>query len=291
MKYYEIIETLNAIDDRAIQSALYGREDNINIAYYDNFINDHMINCEIIKYLVGEYYLAVQFISNKDYIRRFIEKNYTNDNKLYAAFSQSNDFSKGIIANYINHSIKFERSKNILKLKEDNKLDIGLSLNPYMLSENQFQYLTDQYNYCCKNFTMNVMKLTQFNPKYGLLIRNHLTLFPDLFFHCLFGNAYKVSIIKKLCQTNRGKDITDMMQNKNYNDIKKLFLKDNEFLMAICFNAFEYYCLPNDVLEKMNLIILKNSEFKKKLNEFDPLYVVSMIADFDRSKRQKRKIK
>lgn len=291
MKYYEIIETLNEIDNRAAQKVLNDENHKMNTTYYEYFINDPMINCEIIRYLAGEYYLASQFITDKKYIRKFIEKNYNNDNKLYAAFLQDNDFSREIIMNYISSSIKFNRSKNILKLKTDNKLNVGLSLNPYMLSENNFQYLTDQYNYYCKNFTMNIMKITQFYPKYVLLIQNNLEVLPDMFFHCLFGNAYKVSVIKKLCQSNFRKDITDIMHNKSYNEIKNLFLADSEFLMLVCYNAFEYYCLPNDSLKKMNLIILKNNEFKKQLAIFDPLYIIGMLSEADRMNYQKRKIK
>lgn len=288
MKYYEIVERLNDIDNRAIKKAISDEHHKINIAYYENFIQDSMITLEIIRYLAGEYYLASQFLPDKQYIRKFIEKYYNNDNKLYAAFSQKNDFSKDLINNYINHNIKFDRLKNILKLKDDKKLDIGLFLNPYMLSEGHFQYLTDEYNYCTKNFVVNIMRQSALNPKCSEVIQKNISSYPNIFFQCLFGNAYKVLSLKKMFQINFNKNIIDIIEGKTYEEIKDLFLTDSEFFMNICYNTFEYYYLPNDTLEKMNLIILKRDDIKKQLKKLNSLYVIELISDLDMINYQKK---
>lgn len=288
MKYYEIVERLNDIDNRAIKKAVYDEYHKINIAYYESFIQDPMINLEIIKYLAGEYYLASQFLPNKQYIRKFIEKNYNNDDKLYAAFLQKNDFSKDLINNYINHNIKFDRFRNILKLKNDKKLDIGIFLNPYMLSEGHFQYLTDEYNYYCKNFVVNIMMQTDLNSKHSESIQECISSYPNTFFQCLFSNAYKVLTFKKMFQITFNKNIISIMERKPYEEIKALFLTDSEFFMNVCYNTFEYYYLPNDILEKMNLIILKRDDIRQQLKKLNSLYIIELISDFDMINYQKK---
>lgn len=289
MKYYEIKEILDQIDDRAIKKALSKGHVNLDETYYATFANDKMINPEIIKYLAGEYYLASLSDCNRQYIRNFIEKNYRNDDRLYAAFMQNSNFSRPLIANYINNDMKFDRSENILKIKRERKLHIALSLNPYMITQDQFQYVTDEINFLVKNFVCNIMDITDFNYKYSKQFQELMSYLPETFIRCLLGNAYKLSIFKKPCYIKTNNDISTIMNDNNYDSIKELLLNDEEFFMKVCHNTFEYYYLPNDVLEKMNLLILKDNKVKNQLKEFNPLYLVELISDIDFTNQQKKK--
>lgn len=287
MKYYEIIETLIKVDEQSIISAVNKNGVNINNEYYNTFISHNLITSEIINYLSGEYYLENTFSNNKKKnIVKFIEKHYKDSEKLYSAFKSNLIFGKELIQNYINHKVDSKRINKIIKLSIIGQLEILSTLNPYYISVDNYSFLTDKINFVVKNYVINIILATT-NDNMISYFRDNFDE-SDYFLRTLLGNAYKILSFRK--ENNYIYNyMFKFIEKSDYKDIKFLFLSDDNFFINICKCAFEYYQLPVDLIEKINLIILKDNKLKEKLKELNSLIEVEMMSDFYWVEKQKRK--
>ena len=287
MKYYEIIETLIKVDEQSIISAVNKNGVNVNNEYYNTFISHNLITSEIINYLSGEYYLENIFSNNKkNNIVKFIEKHYKDSEKLYSAFKSNLIFGKELIQNYINHKVDSKRINKIIKLSIIGQLEILSTLNPYYISVDNYSFLTDKINFVVKNYVINIILATT-NDNMISYFRDNFDE-SDYFLRTLLGNAYKILSFRK--ENNYIYNyMFKFIEKSDYKDIKFLFLSDDNFFINICKCAFDYYRLPVDLIEKTNLIILKDNKLKEKLKELNSLIEIEMMSDFYWVEKQKRK--
>lgn len=287
MKYYEIIETLTKVDEQSIISAVNKNYANVNNEYYNTFISHNMITSEIINYLAGEYYLENIFSNNKKQnIVKFIEKHYKDSDKLYSLFKSNLIFGKELILNYINHKVDPKRINKIIKLSIIGQLEIVSTLNPYYISVDNYSFLTDKINFIVKNYVLNIILATANNSMISYFRENFEE--SDYFLRTLLGNAYKILRFRNENDYPYN-DMFKFIEKSDYEDIKFLFLSDDDFFMNICKCAFEYYQLSVDLIERINFIIIKDNKLKNKLKELNPLIEVEMMSDFSWVEKQKRK--
>lgn len=286
MKYYEIIETLNQIDEKAISSVINSSCSNLNNDYYNAFINDSRINEEIVCFLSGEYYLENYFSNEKNKtIIKFIEKNYQDGNKLYSMFKNNFIFGQTLISNYVNHKFDPNRTNKMISLSFLDKGKIITTLNPYCLAIDNHAFVTDYFNFITKNYVFNLMLNVKKDNEIISYFRENVNDL-DFFLRTLFGNAYKVMYFK-----NYDNEIFDFTESSNYECVKNRFLTEDDFYFEMCNLAFQYYQLPMDTNEKINSIIIKNSRFKNKLKEINPFIDVEIMSDLIWNDRTKKKIK
>lgn len=290
MMYHEIISAINEADEKAINSAIHNNYEQINNEYYDSFINDNAINVDVIKYLTGEYYIDKRLAEEKNKnIIKFIEKNYNNSDRLYSMFKSNLPYAKEIVSNYINHKPDYQRIMKIKKLIMLGKKEVIEILNPYYISVDNYKFITDEFNFIVKNYISNVIFATKINPEMMSYFRESLNQ-DEYFYKTIIGNAYKI-LRFHVVYNNVYTELSKFVEINDYEVIKDKFLSDDDFFFEICKFAFEYYELPIMLNERINSIIIKDSRFKSKLKELNPLIDIEIASDLIWNEKLKKKTK
>lgn len=276
-KHFKTIDLIEKIIDEGLRkNETYG-------GFVNRFLTDNRINIDTILMLYSKYYIKNKHVidvtgsTNKmDVIVNFIEKNYQDKDKLWAAYYGNNGLVKELVTSYI---------------KDSNVTEEDIEIIYCLKKENIVKCLDTDFNIVGVEFINNVIRREirkHFRPEgrigsIKVMKTDDLTNSSPLWISMMLSHSYMLAKAK-----SKHDDYTDTIEQYSFNQLVNLFRYDFSFY-TICVSYFETmnhlsiqeYISIFDQIEKDEFSV----ETLKKIN---PLYVLEKVDVETKRKSLKR---